>query len=192
MSKESLLKKEFKESDVQRIRNIVNKDFTSSTKVQTGYRKSKKRYKEGDIWEEGGKQWTIKEGIKQNITKLDDAKKALRMPLCCPKCGGPLEHWMSKKMYKIHGFCFDPCTVEFEAELRKAGLFKEYERKMITGNIKEFVNDIESWVLNSINDKNSFVTEAGDLEDWGGMSKKSKDKILNDLKDYTSRIRKQL
>jgi len=192
MSKESLLKKEFKESDVQRIRNIVNKDFTSSTKVQTGYRKSKKRHKEGDIWEEGGKQWTIKEGIKQNITKLDDAKKALRMPLCCPKCGGPLEHWMSKKMYKIHGFCFDPCTVEFEAELRKAGLFKEYERKMITGNIKEFVNDIESWVLNSINDKNSFVTEAGDLEDWGGMSKKSKDKILNDLKDYTSRIRKQL
>ena len=192
MSKESLLKKEFKESDVQRIRNIVNKDFTSSTKVQTGYRKSKKRHKEGDIWEEGGKQWTIKEGIKQNITKLDDAKKALRMPLCCPKCGGPLEHWMSKKMYKIHGFCFDPCTVEFEAELRKAGLFKEYERKMITGNIKEFVNDIESWVLNSINDKNSFVTEAGDLEDWGGMSKKSKDKILNDLKDYTFRIRKQL
>ena len=192
MSKESLLKKEFKESDVQRIRNIVNKDFTSSTKVQTGYRKSKKRYKEGDIWEEGGKQWTIKEGIKQNITKLDHAKKALRMPLCCPKCGGPLEHWMSKKMYKIHGFCFDPCTVEFEAELRKAGLFKEYERKMITGNIKEFVNDIESWVLNSINDKNSFVTEAGDVEDWGGMSKNSKEKILNDLKDYTSRIRKQL
>ena len=114
------------------------------------------------------------------------------MPLCCPKCGGPLEHWMAKKMYKIHGFCFDPCTVEFEADLRKAGLYKEYERKMITGNIKEFVNDIESWVLNSINDKSSFVTEAGDVEDWGGMSNKAKKKILQDLKDYTSRIRKQL
>ena len=157
MSKETLLKKDFKESDVQRIRNIVKKD-----------------------------------GIKQNITKLDAAKKALRMPLSCPKCGGPLEHWMAKKMYKIHGFCFDPCTVEFEADLRKAGLYKEYERKMITGNIKEFVNDIESWVLNSINDKSSFVTEAGDVEDWGGMSNKAKKKILQDLKDYTSRIRKQL
>tara|TARA_A100001201_G_scaffold128400_1_gene113389 strand:- start:560 stop:1138 length:579 start_codon:yes stop_codon:yes gene_type:complete len=192
MSKETLLKKDFKESDVQRIRNIVNKDFTSGTKIQTGYRKSSKKYKEGDIWEEGGKQWTIKDGIKQNITKLDEAKKALRMPLCCPKCGGSLEHWMAKKMYKIHGFCFDPCTVEFEADLRKAGLYKEYERKMITGNIKEFVNDIESWVLNSINDKSSFVTEAGDVEDWGGMSNKAKKKILQDLKDYTSRIRKQL
>ena len=144
MSKETLLKKDFKESDVQRIRNIVNKDFTSGTKIQTGYRKVTKKHKEGDIWEEGGKQWTIKDGIKQNITKLDAAKKALRMPLSCPKCGGPLEHWMAKKMYKIHGFCFDPCTVEFEADLRKAGLYKEYERKMITGNIKEFVNDIES------------------------------------------------
>ena len=32
---ESKLKKEFKESDVQRVRNIVNKDFTSKTKNQT-------------------------------------------------------------------------------------------------------------------------------------------------------------
>ena len=36
MSKETLLKKEFKKSDVQRVRNIVNKDFTSGVKVQTG------------------------------------------------------------------------------------------------------------------------------------------------------------
>ena len=45
MSKETLLKKEFKESDVQRVRNLVNKDFTSGVKVQTGYRKSSKRYR---------------------------------------------------------------------------------------------------------------------------------------------------
>ena len=45
MSKETLLKKEFKESDVQRVRNLVNKDFTSGVKVQTGYRKSSKKHK---------------------------------------------------------------------------------------------------------------------------------------------------
>ena len=39
MSKETLLKKDFKESDVQRVRNLVNKDFTSGTKLQTGYKK---------------------------------------------------------------------------------------------------------------------------------------------------------
>tara|TARA_Y100001938_G_C7957010_1_gene362237 strand:- start:64 stop:642 length:579 start_codon:yes stop_codon:yes gene_type:complete len=192
MSNESLLKKEFKESDIQRVRNIVNKDFTKKTKVQSGYQKNKLRHKEGDTWEEGGKTWTIKNGIKQNITKLDSAKKALRVPLACPKCGGPMSHHLAKKMYKIHGFCFDPCTVEMEASLRKAGLYKEYERKMITGNIVSFLKDIENWVVSSVDDQLSFVTEAGDVEDWGGMSKNSKEKILKDLKGYSEHIRKQL
>src|SRR6056300_878206 len=146
MSNESLLKKEFKESDVQRVRNLVNKDFTAKTKVQTGYQKSYKVYSEGDIWEENGKQWTIKNGIKQNITKLDAAKKAIRIPLRCPKCGGPMKHHLAKKMYKIHGFCFDPCTVEMEADLRKVGLYEAYEKKMMQGNIKAFASDIEQWV----------------------------------------------
>ncbi len=44
MAKDSLLKKEFKQSDVQRVRNLVNKDFTSKTKIQSGYAKSSKRY----------------------------------------------------------------------------------------------------------------------------------------------------
>src|SRR6056300_1192074 len=146
---ESLLKKEFKESDIQRVRNIVNKDFTSKTKSQTGYQKAYQRYIEGDIWEESGKTWTIKNGIKQNITKLDAAKKAVRTPLICPKCGGPMKHHLAKKMYKIHGFCFDPCTVEMEGVLRKAGLYSEYEKKMMSGNIKGVLHDIESWVMES-------------------------------------------
>ena len=83
---DSSLKKEFRREDVQRVRNIVNKDFTAKTKSQTGYNKSSGRYKEGDVWTESGKEWTIKNGIKQNITKLDAAKKALRIPLACPKC----------------------------------------------------------------------------------------------------------
>ena len=73
---ESLLKKEFKESDLQRARNLANKDYTSKTKLGVGYRKNNKRHKEGDVCESNGKTWTIKNGLKQNITKLDSAKKA--------------------------------------------------------------------------------------------------------------------
>ena len=192
MSKETLLKKEFKESDVQRVRNLVNKDFTSGVKVQTGYRKSSKKYKEGDIWEESGKQWTVKNGIKQNITKLDEAKKALRIPLRCPKCNGSMEHWLAKKMFKIHGFCFDPCTVMYEDSLKKAGLYKQYEERMIKGNAKQVVDDIERWILDSVNDKHTFVTEQGVIEDWGGMNKETKEKILNDLKEFTTTMRKHI
>jgi|14_taG_2_1085336.scaffolds.fasta_scaffold05557_5 hypothetical protein len=192
MSKETLLKKDFKESDVKRVRNLVNKDFTSGTKIQAGYKKVRSKHKEGDIWEESGKQWTIKNGLRQNITKLDDAKKALRMPLRCPKCNGSMEHWLAKKMYKVHGFCFDPCTVEYEDSLKQAGLYEAYEKKMIHGNAKEFVDDIERWVLDSVNDNHTFVTEQGVVEDWGGMNKETKEKILKDLKDFTTMMRKHI
>ena len=187
MSNESLLKKEFKQSDVQRVRNLVNKDYTSKTKSQTGYQKASKRYKEGDIWEENGKQWTIKNGIKQNITKLDSAKKAIRRPLRCPKCGGSMKHHLAKKMYKIHGFCFDPCTVEMDADLRKAGLYKQYEQRMMQGNMKAFAKDVEEWVIDLVNTNDTFVTEAGDIEDWKSNSNKNKE-ILKNVRQYITHL----
>ena len=190
--RESLLKKEFKQSDVERVRNLVKKDYTASTKSQTGYQKISERHKEGDIWEEGGKQWTIKNGIKQNITRLDDAKKAIRIPLRCPKCGGPMKHHLAKKMYKIHGFCFDPCTVEFEASLQKAGLYEQYEKRMMSGNIQGFVEDLNNWVVESFESESSHVTEEGVVEDWGKVSNDYKSKILKDLKEYTELLRKHI
>ena len=192
MSKESLLKKEFKQSDVQRVRNIVNKDFTGKTKLQAGYQKSTKRFKEGDIWEENGKQWTIKNGIKQNITKLDKVKKLVRVPLSCPKCGGSMRHHLAKKMYKIHGFCFDPCTVEMEANLRKAGLYEQYEKRMMQGNMKAFVDDIENWVLDSIDNDSTYVTEKGDVEDWGKMSTKYKKEVMDALAELRNTLQSKL
>ena len=183
MSNESLLKKEFKEADVQRVRNLVNKDYSKSTKTQTGYKRNSERYREGDIWEEGGRKWTIKNNIKQNITKLDSAKKALRTPLSCPNCGGPMKHHLAKKMFKIHGFCFDPCTVEMENDLKKAGLYEQYEQRMMQGNLKAFAKDIEQWAIDHVNSSNTFVTEAGDTEDWKSNSNKDRE-LLENVKKY--------
>ena len=191
MSNESLLKKEFKESDVQRVRNLVNKDFTAATKSQTGYQRAHVRHDEGDIWEEGGKQWTIKNGIRQNITKLDAAKKAVRVPLSCPKCGGPMKHHLAKKMYKIHGFCFDPCTVEMEASLQKAGLYEAYEKRMMQGNMKAFAKDVEEWVLSLVQEDNSFVTEDGVIEDWKSNSNSNK-RLMDDLKTYLANLQEHI
>ena len=187
MSKESLLKKEFKHSDVQRVRNIVKKDFTAKTKLQSGYSKAHKAQKEGDIWEESGKTWTNKNGIKQNVTKFDAAKKAVRVPLACPKGNGTMNHRIHKKMYKIHGFCFD-CTINYEAELRKAGLFEKYEKSMIQGNMRAFSRDLSEWVDMYVQSTQTFVTEQGVIEDWKGNAKAQNDKVLNNLKEYLAII----
>ena len=191
MSKESLLKKEFNHSDVQRVRNLVNKDFTSKTKAQAGYRKTTQKHTEGDVWEESGKTWTIKNGLKQNITKLDAAKKATRLPLTCPKCKSRMKKRLDKKMYGIHGFCFD-CVLEYEASLRSAGLYEEYEKKMMSGNIEAFIKDMETWVIESLGTNISMVTEHGDKEDWGALSIDYKEKITKDLQEYISHLRKHV
>lgn len=191
MNKDSLLKKEFKKSDVQRVRNIVNKDFTAKTKLQSGYQKSSKRYKEGDIWEESGKTWTIKNGLKQNITVLDKAKKIARTPLCCPNCGNRMKKRLDEKMYRIHGFCFD-CTIDYEADLQKAGLYEEYEKKMMAGNIEGFIQDMEAWVTETLAEKISIVTEQGVVEDWGGLSNDYKDDITTSLAKYIDLLKEHI
>jgi len=180
---ETYLKKEFTKRDVQRARNIVNKDYSATTQQQTGYQKAYVKRVEGDIWEEAGKKWTIKNNVKQNITKLDAAKKAVRIPLACPKCKGSMKHHLAKKMYKIHGFCFD-CTIEYEASLRKAGLYDKYEKSMLEGSIKSFSKDLTAWVKSYVDYSPTYVTEHGDVEDWNSNSTKQNDKVLANLKEY--------
>ena len=88
----SNLKKEFKQKDVERMRNLITGKQGKKTTTGIGYTKKKVHHEEGDIWEEDGRQWTIKDGIKQNITKLDKAKKSHRMPIFCPDCSKPMNY----------------------------------------------------------------------------------------------------
>ena len=188
---ESLLKKEFKSRDVNRARNLVNKDFSGKTVDGIGYQKAHEVHNEGDIWEESGRTWTIKDGLKQNITKLDAAKKALQIPLKCPKCSGSMNYHLSQKMYKIHKMCFD-CVINYEAELRRAGLYEAYEKAMIQGSLRAFLVDVEQYILDSINSVDTFVTEQGDIEDWKGNKTKTDKELSEHLKDFLQHARKHL
>jgi hypothetical protein len=185
---ESLLKKEFKSKDVNRARNLIKKDLSAKTVDGIGYTKTQVAYKEGDIWEESGRTWTIKNGIRQNITKLDSAKKALQTPLACPKCGGSMKHHLAQKMYKIHKMCFN-CVIDYEAELRKAGLYESYERNMMQGSMKAFARDVEQWVLDTLSETNSFVTEQGDLEDWNSNTENFKKQLNSNLQEYLKHLK---
>jgi len=179
MSKVQGLNKQFTEKDVKRMRNLIQGKHGEKVGQSVGYAKKTKHYKEGDVWEADGRKWTIKNGIKQNITKLDAAKKAHLMPLFCPNCGSKMHTDIDKPYYNIHKKCFN-CVVEFEHHLKTSGLYETYVKKInnadIDGVIEEFKLFIEAELSIS---NNSFITEQGDVEKWVGRP--NVEKVLEGL-----------
>jgi len=176
-----MLKKEFKKKDVNRARNLIMGKTNASTGTQIGYKKEIKEYKEGDVWVEGRKTWTIKNGIKQTISKLDKIKKEIFMPLKCPCCGNVMKKRLDKPNYRIHKKCFD-CVIEFEADLKNKGKYKEYKKNLIIKNSLNIVDEMESYLLDAVNTSNSgFVSEDGVIEKWiGGINKKEYTKNIQE------------
>jgi hypothetical protein len=190
---ESKLQREFRERDVQRMRNLITKDYSAKTQSQIGYTKENIDRKEGDIWEENSKTWTIKNGIKMTVSKLDDIKKILQLPLICPKCSKHMKNFeLNKKMYSIHKMCFD-CVIEFETKLKMLGTYKEYERNIIDKGLDVYIKELEDFLLElALNDNNeSFVTEAGDIEKWSGGNIDKKI-IMNDLVEYINSLKEHV
>tara|TARA_B110000444_G_scaffold246507_1_gene268130 strand:+ start:133 stop:708 length:576 start_codon:yes stop_codon:yes gene_type:complete len=189
-----MLKKEFKKKDVNRLRNLITGKTGESTSTQIGYNKKIEDYKEGDIWTENKKTWTIKNGIKQTVSKLDKVRKETFMPLCCPKCNNIMKSQLDKPNYKIHKM-YHNCVVDFEASLKNKGLFKEYIKKLKGNNAITSLNEMESYLLDAINTSNSsFISEQGEIERWvGGFDKKKYKKDIKTLtKQAKERVKKQL
>lgn len=190
---ESMLQREFKGKDVQRMRNIITKDYTAKTTTQIGYSKAQINHKEGDIWDENGKQWTIKNGIKQTVTRFDKLKESIHLPLTCPKCSKAMRgDRLNKKMWPIHKMCFD-CVISMETELKRNGQYEEYARGLITGGVKAHIKDLKDVMLElALNDNNeSFITEAGDIEKWAGKGV-DKQKITIELQEYIQKLKEHI
>lgn len=164
---ESVLKKEFRERDVNRARNLLTGKAGAATQIASGYEKAQEDRGEGDIWEEGGKTWTIKNGLKQTVTKLDEIKKLYRLPYSCPCCKKSFQDTpTNRKMWQIHSMCLD-CVIDMEAKLKQEGKFEEYQKKMLNGNKNSMMTDLEVALDEWLNSNNSFITEQGDVENWG-------------------------
>ena len=186
---ESKLQREFKGRDVQRMRNIITKDYNAKTTTQVGYSKAYVDRKEGDVWEEDGKKWILKNGIKQTVTRFDSLKKAINLPIACPKCSkGMKTTTLNKKMWPIHKMCFD-CVITMETELKRTGGYEEYVRNITNRGVKTYIKDLEDALLDMASESNeSFVTEAGDIEKWGGNGLDNK-KLTEDLQEYIEKLK---
>ena len=173
MSKDNVLKKQFAEKDVNRLRNLVKGKHANKSQVSVGFTKGQEGpHIEGDIWDEADKTWTIKDGIKQNVTKLDAAREAVNLPIFCPSCKKPMKPHLDKKWYKMYHRCFN-CQIDFEAEIRRQGLWEEYQKVIFNSDIEGLMENFQIWIDEEIENQSNqtFVTEAGDVEKWTGSAK---------------------
>ena len=185
--KDNVLKKEFSKSDVQRVRNLVQGKYGDKTTQSVGYSKKQEFHKEGDIWEEDERTWTIKDGIKQNITKLDKAKKAHVMPMFCPSCKNMMKKTFDKAYYLIHQKCFD-CVIKMESEIKREGKWEEYESGVMNDNKNAMLDDLEMALENWVEEKDTFVSESGEVEKWGGGDKTS---IYKEVKEQIAKLKNE-
>ena len=79
-----------------------------------------------------------------------------------------------------------------EAKLKDAGLYGQYENRMLHGHMTVFLQDVEEWAVNLvINKGESFVTEQGDVEKWKASNKKEKE-ILSNIKEYIKHLQEHI
>tara|TARA_R110000796_G_scaffold51097_1_gene120542 strand:+ start:599 stop:1177 length:579 start_codon:yes stop_codon:yes gene_type:complete len=183
---ESQLNKNFTERDLSRARNIISGNTSDRTRIQVGFEKSEIKHEEGDVWEVKGKTWTIKDGIKQTVTKFDNLKQLVVLPLKCPSCKGAMKvNTYNKKMWAVHKKCFN-CVTEEETQLRIEGKFEDYEKSMLNQNKNDFADEYEKILDDFINNPQNveFFSEAGHAEGWsmGKLDPKMIKKLKENVK----------
>ena len=187
------MKKRISKDKVQRMRNLVTGDYGASTKKQSGYRKYTKKRIEGDIWEENGRTWTIKNGIKQNFTKLKKARKIGSIPMKCPKCEGAMNNNMHRSMYKYYGHCFG-CQTKLEVEMKNKGTYNQWLIDNAKKNFEKWKEEqviaFEKWFSELDSQKN--ITESGLIEDWEGLDSKAKDLIIKNFNEHIEKEEKKM
>lgn len=164
---DSKLIQEFRSKDVKRLRNLYSRKAGEATLDQVGYTQKNIDRKEGDVWIEDGKEWTVKGGVRQTNTKLDDIKKMFNTPMLCPKCGNRMKDKLDKKMYHLQGKCFT-CVQSYETQLKLEGKYTEYANNIMIANAKTFIEEAREYVKEIENQSTDYFTEAGLKEDWTG------------------------
>lgn len=155
-----------------------------TTYVTTGAKPIKRV--EGDIWEERGKTWTIKNGVKRTVSKMDHARKQFATPFTCPNCGSTMKHHLDEKMWTIHKLCFN-CVIDMEHEVMKAGKWEEYEKGKIVANANGYLKDLQDYLQDYLKESvaQAHVTEDGLIEGWSDASqthlKQVSDTVIQDI-----------
>ena len=79
----------------------------------------------------------------------------------------------------------------FESNLKKQGKLQEFEDQVINDNIDGASKDLEVWFNELINEKQEFITEAGDVEKWDGSGKQQLLKYKEEALEYLQKQKRK-
>lgn len=120
--------------DLNNVRRKINEIMKKEDgRIVVGWRPGlNTKREEGEVWEtHDGRQWTVKNGVTQTVTKLDGAKT----PWFCPVCEKAMPHRFDTKFWRIRGKCMD-CVIKDETEIRRQGKWEEYEQQILKANYR--------------------------------------------------------
>jgi hypothetical protein len=188
---DSVLKKQFQQRDVERLRNLVQGKYGSRTTMGIGYNgEVQEEHKEGDVWTYQGRTWTIKDGIKENITKLDKFKK-VAVPLFCPNCKQVMDKQLDPFYYKSYGECLD-CRTVTETQMKINGTWEDYTNKTFNDEIDHQIQEYKSYFESILSDgKEGYVSENGEVQKWvGGIDKERASNALEEIVKHLNSLKK--
>jgi hypothetical protein len=145
---------------------------------------------EGDVWEDlDGKKWTVKNGVKQNVTKLDLAKT----PWFCPQCDKAMGHRLDTKFWMMQGKCMD-CVIKEETEIRLQGKWDEYEKSKLQKNyvasLRDHIKELQHY--HDTVTSPSFVHADEErilmIEQWNVDIDKIKEDLKKDIQELTAHL----
>jgi hypothetical protein len=152
--------------------------------------KAAQYHKEGDVWEESGKTWTMKNGVKKTLGKLDSFRKELVTPIACPSCGSAMKSEAHKPIWQVYKVCLN-CLIKAEHEINKQGKWLEYQEMLMKANMESRYKDLEQFLSEYIHETTTHVTEDGAVENWVDTSKEVAEKVGAELlQNYKKEIEK--
>lgn len=132
----------------------------------------------------------------ESYKKMETLFDYLNEMYTCKKCGKNCRLFGKKiddKVILRTHMCFD-CLIEYETNLRIIGKYDEYEKRKVEENAKSWLYDFKQSLVeykNQYSDEiKSYVTQDGDIEEWGGGE--SKEKISELLDKLYEEVEKQI
>ena len=169
---DNVLKKQFQKRDVERLRNLVKGKHGDRTTIGVGYNgETQEEHKEGDVWEQGGKNWTIRDGIKE--------------------CKQIMDKQLDPFYFKSYGHCLD-CRTKFETQLKIKGKWENYVNSTFNAEIDQQIEEYKGYFESILSEGNqNYVSENGEIQKWvGGIDKERAQNALDEMVKHLNSLKK--